>query len=137
MVPGKPLTKRQRARVARAVRHAEEWTGLEFCVYLGPVDGDPRAQAETMMDDLGLREDPAVLLVVVPEARRFEIVTSPAADERVPAHAAQLAALAMSASFGVGDIAGGIAEGVRLLADAAGRGARTGRDLPDVLHHAG
>lgn len=137
MVPGKPLTERQRARVARAVRAAEDWTGLEFCVYLGPADGDPRAQAEAMMDDLGLREAPAVLLLVVPEARRFEIVTSPAAAERISGHAAQLAALAMSASFGVGDIAGGITEGVRLIAAAAGRGARTGRDLPDVLHHAG
>ena len=136
MVPGKPLNDRQRARVARAVRAAEQWTGLQFCVYLGPAEGDLRAHAEAMMDDLGLAEDPAVLLLVAPERRRFEIVTSAAAARRIPDYAAQLAALSMTASFGVGDIAGGIAEGVRLLADAAGRGTGTGRDLPDVLHHA-
>jgi uncharacterized membrane protein YgcG len=133
VVPGKPLTARQRARVARAVRDAEAWTGLQLCVYLGPTEEHPQAHASTLMGELGLAEAPAVLLLVAPEARRLEIVTSPAARERVPDHAARLAALAMSASFGVGDVAGGIAEGVRLLAQAAGRGEPVGPELPDLL----
>jgi uncharacterized membrane protein len=131
VVPGKPLTKRQRARIARAVRAAEEWTGLQFCVYLGPVDDDPRAGAYALMAELGLHERPAVLLLVAPEARRLEVVTTPTA--RIGDHAAQLAALAMSSSFGVGDVAGGVVEGVRLLAQSAGAGTRTGADLPDLL----
>lgn len=133
MVPGKPLTGRQRARIARAVRAAEEWTGLQFCVYLGPADDDARAEAHALMAELGLAEKPAVLLLVAPANRRLEIVTSPAAAERINDHETQLAAIAMSASFGVGDIAGGVSEGVRLLAQAAGRGDRSGRDLPDLL----
>ena len=133
MVPGKPLTRRQRDRVAAAVRRAEEWTGLEYCVYLGPTETDPLAQARAMMDGLGLTDHPAVLLLVAPEARRLEIVTSPAAARRISDRDARLAALAMSASFGVGDVAGGITEGVRLLAQAAGPGSRTGTELPDVL----
>ena len=133
MVPGKPLNARQRARIARAVQAAEDWTGLEFCVYLGPADGDPRAHAEALMADLGLTEAPAVLLLVAPEERRLEIVTSPAAAQRISDHEAQLAAVSMSASFGVGDVAGGVAEGVRLLAQFAGRGERIGPELPDVL----
>lgn len=133
MVPGKPLTARQRARVAASVRRAEEWTGLEFCVYLGPTETDPLTQARAMMDDLGLTSHPAVLLLVAPEQRRLEIVTSPAAAKRISDRDARLAALAMSASFGVGDVAGGIMEGVRLLAQVAGQGTRSGADLPDVL----
>jgi uncharacterized membrane protein YgcG len=133
VVPGKPLTERQRRRVARAVRAAEEWTGLQFCVYLGPTEADPLAHANALMDELGLTSEPAVLLLVAPEARRLEIVTSPAAAERIPNRAAELAALAMSSSFGVGDVAGGIAEGVRLLAQAARRGESAGPELPDLL----
>ncbi len=133
MVPGKPLTGRQRARIARAVRAAETWTGLQFCVYLGPTDDDPLAHAHALMDDLGLAGRPAVLLLVAPQARRLEIVTSPAASTRIPDHAAGLAAVAMAASFGVGDIAGGIAEATRLLAQTAGPGERRGAELPDVL----
>lgn len=133
MAPGKPLTARQRRRVARAVRQAESWTGLQFCVYLGPTEADPLAHAHALMNDLGLAARPAVLMLVAPEARRLEIVTSPDAARRVPDRAARLAALAMTASFGVGDIAGGIAEGVRQLAQAAGPGDAGADDLPDLL----
>ena len=133
MVPGKPLTTRQRKRIARAVHDAEEWTGLQFCVYLGPTEDDPRKQADALMARTGLAEAPAVLLLVAPEARRLEIVTSPLAAERIHDREAQLAAMAMSSSFGVGDVAGGVSEGIRLLAQAAGRGAPTGIELPDLL----
>lgn len=133
MGPGKPLTERQRRRVARAVDRAEEWTGLQFCVYLGPTETDPAEKANALMADLGLTERPAVLILVAPEERRLEIVTSPAAALRIDDRSAQLAALSMSASFGVGDVAGGIAEGVRLLAQAAGTGSQSGAELPDLL----
>jgi uncharacterized membrane protein len=133
VVPGKPLKARHRARIARAVRAAEAWTGLQICVYIGPTEDDPLAHARALMDDLGLAARPAVLILVAPRERRFEIVTSPAAARRIPDHAARLAALAMSSSFGVGDVAGGVAEAVRLLAEAAGPGVRSGADLPDLL----
>lgn len=133
MVPGKPLTERQRRRIAKAVDRAEEWTGLQFCVYLGPTETDPLHQAHALMDELGLAERPAVLILVAPLERRLEIVTSPAAAERIPDRDARLAALSMSASFGVGDVAGGIVEGVRLLAQSAGQGEPRGVELPDVL----
>jgi uncharacterized membrane protein YgcG len=133
VVPGKPLSERQRRRIARAVAAAEQWTGLQLCVYLGPTEDDPLAHAHALMDRLGLTAQPAVLLLVAPQERRLEIVTSPAAARRIPDHAARLAALAMSASFAVGDITGGITEGIRQLAQAAGAGAPSGPALPDLL----
>lgn len=137
MVPGKPLTKRQRARVARAVEAAEAWSGLEICVHLGPVEGELAATARALLADLGLAGVPSVLLLAAPESRRLEIITSESGARRVPDHALRLAAVAMSASFGVGDVAGGITEAVRLIAQAAGRGERTGPDLPDLVDAAG
>lgn len=133
MAPGKPLTERQRRRIARAVDQAERWTGLQFCVYLGPTETDPVDKAHALMDELGLTERPAVLVLVAPEERRLEIVTSPAAAVRIEDYDARLAALSMSASFGVGDVAGGVAEGVRLLAQSAGQGGPEGTELPDLL----
>ncbi|HEV2890417.1 MAG TPA: DUF5130 family protein [Frankiaceae bacterium] len=127
------MTERQRRRIARAVDQAEEWTGLQLCVYLGPTETDPLDSAHALMADLGLTERPAVLILVAPLERRLEIVTSPAARERVDDRAARLAALSMSASFGVGDVAGGIVEGVRLIAQAAGQGEPRGAELPDLL----
>lgn len=131
--PGKPLTQRQRRRIARAVERAEHWTGLEYCVYLGPTEEDPRAHALRMLAELGLTEQPAVLLLVAPAARRLEIVMGRGAAMRIDDRAARLAALAMSASFAVGDVAGGITEGIRLLAQAAGPGVQVSAELPDLL----
>jgi uncharacterized membrane protein len=136
VVPGKPLTKRQRARIARAVEAAEAWTGLEICVHLGPAE-DPATAARALLADLGMAGVPSVLLLAAPESRRLEVVTSESGARRVPDHALRLAAVAMSASFGVGDVAGGITEAVRLISQAAGRGERTGPDLPDLVGAAG
>lgn len=133
MVPGKPLTPRQLRRIERAVDLAERTSGLQFCVYVGPAEGDLRAAAETMLAERCGLDRPAVTVLVSPPRRQFEIVPSPVAAQRLPDHAAPLAAAAMTASFGVGDVAGGIAEGVRLLAQYAGRGAESGPELPDLL----
>lgn len=135
VAPGKPLTPRQRRRVERAVAAAEQLTGLQWCVYLGGVEGDLRQHAEGVLAGLGLAVRPAVLLTVAPPQGRFEIVTTPAAQQRVSDRDCAIAAVSMRASFAVGDIAGGITEGLRLLAACAGAGdpAAGATALPDVL----
>ena len=133
MVPGKPLTPRQLKRIERAVDLAERASGLQFCVYVGPAEGDLRAAAETMLAERCGLDRPAVTVLVSPPRRQFEIVPSPVAARRLPDFGSALAAAAMTASFGVGDIAGGVAEGVRLLAHYAGPGTETGPELPDLL----
>ncbi len=134
MVAGKPLVPRQRRKISRAVARAEAASGLEFCVYVGPVAGDPREQAERMFAELGLPDRPGVLLLVAPPERRFEVLPSVAAAARIRERDLLLAVAALRASFGVGDVAGGVAEAVRLLAQAAGppRGSRPA-EFPDVL----
>ena len=50
------------------------------------------------------------------------IVTGPEARKRISDRDAKLAALSMAASFGGGDLAGGIISGLDQLATHAGRG---------------
>ena len=132
---GKALTERQLRRIERAVDLAERASGLQFTVFVGGVEADPRAYAEQLLGELGLTTRPAVLLLVAPPQRRFEIVTAPHARERISDAECRRAAVSMSASFTVGDIAGGVCEGLRLLAEYAGPGdaERAEDELPDLL----
>ncbi len=100
---------------------ATDQTGIGFNIYVGPVEGgDPRGHAERLLQQAD-RPDGAVLLYVAPGERRVEVVTSPAARRRITDNAAALAVLTMTASFGVGDLTGGIVNGLRQLADSAGQ----------------
>ncbi len=135
--PHDPLSPRQHRRIARAVDQAENDTGLQFAVYLGPAADDSRAQAEAMFAALGFETLPAVLLLIAPDQRRLEIVTSAAAKERISDRNAALVATSMTASFAVGDIVGGICLGLAMLAQYAGP-AGEGEvsedvELPDLL----
>ncbi|HVE98162.1 MAG TPA: DUF5130 family protein [Mycobacteriales bacterium] len=132
---GKALTARQVRRVEQAVDRAERMCGLQFAVFVGGVEDDPGAYAEQLMADLGLSARPAVLVLVAPPQRRFEIRTAPHAQERLSDAACRMAAVSMTASFAVGDIVGGVCEGLRLLAQHAGPGEpeRGEDELPDVL----
>jgi uncharacterized membrane protein len=129
------LSARQQRRVARAVHDAEEHTGLQLCVYAGRVgDDDPRAHAEAMLTAGGLHTQPAVLVLVEPLQRRIEVVTSPAARQRISDDAAREAVDTMTAHFREGHLAGGLIAGIESRASAAGPGhAEPGaEELPDV-----
>lgn len=114
---------------------AEETTGLQFCVYLGPTAEDARAEAERLFTAAGLDTRPAVLLLVSPQQRRVEVVTAPAVRERVDDGACAVAVAEMTPLFAAGDIAGGIVAGLQHLVARAGRGEAPpgGKELPDVL----
>jgi uncharacterized membrane protein YgcG len=129
------LTERQQRRIGRAVDIAERMSGLDFCVYVGPSEGDPRAYAEHLFEQTGLTERPGILLLVAPEHRRVEVLTAAEVRDRVTDYDCKLAVMAMTSSFALGDIVGGVCDGVRRLADAAGRGtAPAGApDFPDLL----
>ena len=131
----RPLTRRQRRAVERAVHEAEEATGLQLCVYIGPGEEDTRAHAEALLVNAGLHTRPAVLVLVEPVRRRVEVVTAPEARARIDDATSALAAATMTRHFARGDLAGGIVAAVDLLAAAAGSGptAPGAQELPDVL----
>ncbi|MGH3727353.1 MAG: DUF5130 family protein [Micromonosporaceae bacterium] len=118
-VPGGPFTTRQLLRIDEALAAADRETGLTFSVYVGPLDeGTTREHAERLHDRIAGHEA-AVLLAVSPNQRVLEIVTGEQSDKRLPRQACALAALSMTASFGGGDLAGGIVTGLRMLTDQA------------------
>ena len=131
----KPLTRRQRREVERAVDEAENTTGLQFCLYLGSTQEDSRAHAEQLFVNAGLHARPAVLILVAPPQRRVEVVTAPAVRSRIDDAACAVAVEEMTRRFAEGDLAGGILGGLRHLVATAGPGTPPTDDteLPDVL----
>ncbi|HEY2946997.1 MAG TPA: DUF5130 family protein [Micromonosporaceae bacterium] len=115
-----PFTTRQLLRIDEALRLADSTTGLTFSVYVGDLDEPVRQHAEKLHAQL---PDPShsVLVAVSPNQRLLEIVTGAEARKRIPDRDAKLAALSMAASFGGGDLGGGIVSGLDQLASHAGR----------------
>ncbi|GAA0797607.1 hypothetical protein Sya03_52890 [Spirilliplanes yamanashiensis] len=115
-----PFTTRQLLRLDEALRIADQATGLVFSVYLGELDEPVRAHAEKLHGQLA---DPAraVLIAVSPNQRLLEIVTGSQARKRITDRQAKVAAMSMAASFGGGDLAGGVISGLDQLATQAGK----------------
>ena len=107
-------------------------------VGIGQGSGGPlREQAERALARLlDGQAVPAFVLLIDPGARQLEIVTSGPARRRLTDQQCGLAALSMTTSFGVGDLVGGIVNGIRMLADSAGvhdpHGAGAGSGAPEL-----
>ena len=120
------FSERQRDDIGRAVRIAEKDTGLRFSVYVGSLGTSSRERALVLHGALGADADEAVLVAVDPGSRAVEIVTGPEARRYLDDRAAALGALTMQSQLVTGDLAAGIVNGVRTLAEHARH--------PRVLH---
>lgn len=118
MPAGDAFTPDQLYDIERAVRHAEEVSGLDFSVYVGGADSETRPFALELLNEL---DDPdhSVLVYVDPAGRRLEIVTGAIAKRQLSDTSAGLAALAMQTSFATGDLTGGLVTGVQQLGQHA------------------
>jgi uncharacterized membrane protein YgcG len=128
------ISRRGRRIIDDAVRTAEQKTGLQFCVYLGPATDDTRTHAQELFVQAGLHERPAVLIHVSPAQKHVEIVTAPDARARIPDDGANEAIGVMTEYFARGDYVEGLLVGINELAERAGRGAPPpgATDLPNV-----
>jgi uncharacterized membrane protein YgcG len=120
------LSLRTQQRIQEAIESCRRHNGLDVSVLLGDLVLDDltqfRSAAERLHAALGPeRTLSAVLVVVAPGQRRVEVVTGPKVRRRVPDRVCSLAILSMTAAFSGGDLAGGIVDGLRQFADAAGR----------------
>ncbi|WP_194908361.1 DUF5130 family protein [Catenulispora rubra] len=118
MPAGDAFTARQEQDIAKAIATAEQQTGLKFSVYVGSVEGDLHAQAVWLHRQLA-DADGAVLVVVDPRRNQLQIVTGVDAKRRVDDRAAGLAAAAMASTFALGDLAGGLVNGLGSLMEHA------------------
>ncbi|KXK59713.1 hypothetical protein AWW66_22820 [Micromonospora rosaria] len=116
-----PFSTRQLLRIDEALRLADQGTGLVFSIYVGGLDEPVREHAERLHRQLA-EPDRSVLIAVSPNQRQLEVITGRQARKRIPDTYAKLAALSMVAAFGVGDLAGGIINGLDQLATHAGKG---------------
>lgn len=119
VLPRLPFTRSQLVRVDDALAHATRRTGLHVSVYLGDLGEDTRARAEDLLDSLGDRAAVAVLVAVSPGQRVVEVVTGPEAHRRLTDRDCKLAVMSMVASFEQGDLAAGLVNGLRMIADHA------------------
>jgi uncharacterized membrane protein YgcG len=130
---------RARERVAAAVDAAEELTGLQFVVYLGPAGPDARARAIALLDPLETGARPDVALLVAPREHVVEIVTTPDVVGRESDDACAAAIERMLPHLRKGQFDQAIIDAVTFLADRAGPGrpAAGSVELPDVIddHH--
>ncbi len=123
-------------RIGRSVRHAEERTALQFCVYLGHAgETDARTHALSLFH----RATPDVLLVVAPDQRQVEIVTADGIRHRVTDAACTEAIAIMRPLLRRGHYEWAIVAGLDHLSMVAGPGqARPGAvELPNVVDESG
>lgn len=111
------------------MRLAHSASGLRYSVYVGETAGDTRAHARRLHAALD-RAAETVLVAVDPAAKRLEIVTGSEARTRLDDRACALAGLSMSSAFAAGDLAGGLAGGLQMLADHARRPRTLHLDTP-------
>lgn len=115
-----PFSPGQLARLDEALTLASRTSGLDISVYLGPLGSDSRAEAERMVHALGAQGDNAVLVAVSPGERVVELVTGETATHRITQRKAKIVVMTMVATFKDGDLAGGLLNGLRMIADEAG-----------------
>ena len=115
------FTWQELGRLDEALTMSSRETGLRFTLYLGDLGKRTRVRAEELHATSG--EDPAnsVLVAISPGQRVVEVVTGATASRRLPDRACALAVLSMTTSFAGGDLVGGIVNGLRQMADQAGR----------------
>lgn len=114
---GDAFSPRQRDEIERAIDYAERASALPVSVFVGVLD-DGRGRAERLHAALP-RPSGRVLVAVDPSARQVHIVTGAQVRGRLDDRSCGLAAIAMTSAFSAGDLAGGIANGVRSLAEHA------------------
>ena len=118
MPAGEPLNEAERARLDEAIRTAERHSRVEFSVFIGTAEGDPRAFATQLHNSL-VAPSRSILVMVDPTARALEIVTGGWVRRTLSDKEVELAALHMQQAFSEGDLVGGLVRGVHMLADHA------------------
>ncbi len=115
---GDALRGADRFALDEAIRKAEQLCRVEFSLFVGTAEGDPRAFATQLHNSL-VAPTRSILIMVDPQARALEIVTGGDVRRRLRDAEVELAALQMRSAFAEGDLVGGLRAGIAMLADHA------------------
>lgn len=119
MLAGDAFSERQREEIIRAIQLGRRSSGVNFSVYVGTTDGPARSYAKRRHAELGAEAPDSVLVFVDPAGRHLEIVTGSRARRWLDDRACALAAMSMTSAFAAGNLAGGISQGLQVLAEHA------------------
>jgi uncharacterized membrane protein YgcG len=101
-----------------AIRKAEQQCRVEFSLFVGSAEGDPRAFATQLHNSL-VAPARSILIMVDPTARALEVVTGGYVRRTLTDKEVELTALQMQSSFTEGDLVGGLKRGIAMLAEHA------------------
>jgi uncharacterized membrane protein YgcG len=108
----------ERYALDEAIRKAEQQSRVEFSLFVGASQGDPRAFATQLHNSL-VAPSRSILIMVDPQARALEIVTGGYVRRTLTDKEVELTALQMQTSFAEGDLVGGLKRGIAMLAEHA------------------
>ncbi|HEY9294282.1 MAG TPA: TPM domain-containing protein [Microlunatus sp.] len=113
-----PLTPHEIDRIERIAHSAEQSSGVQFSVFVGPAGDEPRAYAIRLHAALE-NSARSALILVDPAARVLEIITGSATRRVLSDADCRLAAASMQSSFVAHDLAGGLTAGIQQLSNSA------------------
>lgn len=120
MPTGRGFTDSERFEIDRAIRAAELRSHVEFSVYAGPFEGDPRAYVTRLHGAL-VAPARSVLIALDVARHSLQVVTGAEVRRVLTDQEVTLAVAQMQSAFGHGDFVGGLKQGLHMLAEHATR----------------
>lgn len=117
-VPAGEFSSAERRSLDETIRKSEQLCRLEFSVFVGNAEGDPRDFATSLHNSL-VAPARSILIMVDPTARVLEVVTGGYARRNLSDQEVELVVLEMQSVFAEGDLVGGLKRGITMLADHA------------------
>ncbi|NPC97751.1 DUF5130 family protein [Nocardioides sp. zg-DK7169] len=119
MPAGDPVfTRGELLALESTIRQAEVDSRVEFSVFVGNSQGDPREFATSLHNTL-VAPARSILIMVDPQRRVLEIVTGGWVRRTLSDAEVELAALSMQRAFAADELADGLRAGIALLAEHA------------------
>ena len=118
MAAGDAIRSADRVVLDETIRKAEQLARVEFSVFVGSAEGEPRQFATGLHASL-VAPARSVLVMVDPTQRLLEVVTGSYVRRTLTDNEVELAVAAMQSDFAAGDLVGGLRRGILMLADHA------------------
>ena len=119
------LQRAERVALDETIRKAEQLSRVEFSVFVGHAEGDPRAFARACTARWS-RPARSILIMVDPAARAARGRHRRRRPPHPPRPGGRAAVAAMQSLFAAGDLVGGLRRGIQMLAEHA--------RAPETLH---
>ena len=118
MAGGDPFRSADRVELDETIRKAEQLARVEFSVFVGNAEGEPREFAAGLHATLAAPAR-SILIMVDPTQRLLEVVTGSYVRRTLSDNEVELAVAAMQSDFAADDLVGGLRRGIQMLAEHA------------------